>query len=242
LTPADYAQWESIGSAELSPDGRWAAWTLSRVDGDGDLRIRAVAGDSTIIVPYGARPAFSANGRWLAYRIGVSTAERERREKAGESVRGGVGVLDLRSLTTTIIRDIADFEFSGDGAFIALHGYAPRGSTSRGHDLIVRDLDRAIDMAFANIAESAWQPHGAVLAMIVDAPSRTGNGVRTWDAHTGILRTLESDSATFTGLAWRDGGSDIAALRRSSDGSPEKQEHGVIAWHDVTGTLRRAEL
>ena len=56
-TPADYARWESIGSTVLAPDGAHVAWTISRVDGDGDLRFRAVRGDSTHVVVAGSRPA-----------------------------------------------------------------------------------------------------------------------------------------------------------------------------------------
>ena len=29
-TPADYAKWETLGAATLSPDGRWIAYAISR--------------------------------------------------------------------------------------------------------------------------------------------------------------------------------------------------------------------
>ena len=46
LTPADYARWESIGTSELSPDGRTFAFTITRVDGDDDLRVHFIGADS----------------------------------------------------------------------------------------------------------------------------------------------------------------------------------------------------
>ena len=83
LEPADYAQWESIGVAALSPDGRWLAYTIDRVDDDGELRIREVGRDTTYVVAHGARPSFSSDGRWLAYAIGHSEEARDSLQKAG---------------------------------------------------------------------------------------------------------------------------------------------------------------
>src|SRR5690606_8265462 len=56
LEPADYAKWESIGSGELSPDGRWIAYTIRRVDADGELRFHDVRADSEHVVAYATNP------------------------------------------------------------------------------------------------------------------------------------------------------------------------------------------
>src|SRR5690606_14106661 len=92
LTPADYGKWESLGAATLSPDGRWLAYGLNRVNEENELRITGGPGDTTITVPYGSGPVFSGNSRWLAYSIGVSPAERERRSAANEQVRNKVAI------------------------------------------------------------------------------------------------------------------------------------------------------
>ncbi|MGH7464158.1 MAG: hypothetical protein ACREK1_03220, partial [Longimicrobiales bacterium] len=234
LEPADYARWESLGETELAPDGRWVAYTVSRVDGDGELRYRAVARDSTHVVEHGSRPAFSSNGRWLAYAIGYSREERERREQSGGPVRGAVGLVDLTSRVTTVIRDVADFEFSGDGSFIVLHGYADPGRESTGHDVIVQDLDRAISTSFGNVAGTKWRHDAPVLAMIIHGANRAGNGIRTFDPRTGIIRTLESDTAEYTGLAWRRDADDLAVLRVSRDARFDDPTHSVIVWRDAS--------
>lgn len=228
--PSDYAQWESIGTSELSPSGEWLAYTIARVDGDGELRIRAVAGDSTRVVLHGSRPAFSSDSRWLAYAVGFSDEERERRQKAGEPARSSVELLDLRSGETTTITDIADFEFSDEGELIALHGYS--GESGSGRDLIVRDLARGTTSSFGNIAASEWQEGGVLLAMIVHADNRAGNGIHTWDPRTGVIRTIESDTAEYMGLAWRENAADLAVLRLHGDTS-RVRAHSIIAFRDV---------
>jgi dipeptidyl aminopeptidase/acylaminoacyl peptidase len=230
LTPADYARWESFGVTELSPDGRWLAYTISRVDGDGELRIRAVGRDSTLIVAHGARPAFSSNGRWLAYAIGHSEAERERLQQAGMPARARVALRELATGATSVIDNIAEFEFSADGSFIALHGYADPARTGTGQDLIVRDLDRGIITSFGNVASTKWQSGGPLLAMIIHGVNRVGNGVRTFDPVSGVIRTLESDTAEYTGLSWRRDAADLAVLRVRTHEQYHEPTHSVVAW------------
>jgi dipeptidyl aminopeptidase/acylaminoacyl peptidase len=237
LTPADYRKWESLSATELSPDGRWIAYVVSRVDDDGEVRYRAVAQDSTHVVANAQRPVFSADGRWLAYHIGLSRAERERLERANQPQRSKVGIVDLRAGTTTVVNDIAGFEFSGDGRFIALRGYAPQGTNrrARGVDIIIRELDTGISTSFGNVAAHEWRHQGALLAMTIDAESRAGNGVRLYDARTGVLRTLDTDTVQYTGLVWRRDADDLAVMRIHTDAKYEEPTHTVLAWRGVSG-------
>ena len=73
----DYGQWESLGSGTLSPNGEWLAVPISRVNRENELRIHRTNSDSVIVVAYGARPAFSRDGLWVAYAIGKSEQETE---------------------------------------------------------------------------------------------------------------------------------------------------------------------
>ncbi len=64
VSPADYGKWESLGGgAMLSPDGRWLAYPVSRVNENNELRIRGIARDTTIVVPFGTGAVFSADSR-----------------------------------------------------------------------------------------------------------------------------------------------------------------------------------
>jgi dipeptidyl aminopeptidase/acylaminoacyl peptidase len=244
LTPADYARWESFGVTEVSPDGRWIAYVVTRVDDENELRYRAIAVDSTYVVKHGTRPSFSPDGRWLAYSIGVAERERERLQRANQPVHSKVGIVDLRSGRTTVIDRVASFDFSGDSRHISLRGYTPRGERKhKGTDLVVRDLETGVDVNFGNVAAHRWQDAGALLAMVIDAENRAGNGIRLYDARTGVVRTLESDTAEYTGLAWRQDAADLAVLRVVADTLYEEPTHRVLAWRGL-GAARptRAEL
>ena len=247
LTPADYARWESIGATEISPNGEWFAHTITRVDGDDELRVRAVRGDSARSIPFGTRPTFSRDSRWLAYGIGAARAEQER----NPALRMKLGLLDLRTGATVVVDDIADFAFSADGGFVAMRAFPPQNATTAGADVIIRDLASGMHTTLGNVAEFAWRDHGAVLATVIDAANRAGNGVRIYDARSGITRTLASDTSRYVGLQWRDSADDVAVLREIQDSAYAEETHAVLAWRNASAPqprryalepLRRSDL
>lgn len=237
VAPEDYGQFESLGAGTLSPDGQWLAYAVNRVSEENELRVRRIGRDSTVIVPYGSAPAFSGDSRWLAYSIGVAPAERERLREADEPVRSRAAVLDLRTGETVELGQISSFEFSPDGAFLALRGYA--GEDQRGSDLIVRDLERGTNISFGNVSTFAWAYDGALLALTLETESGSGNAVQLYDAPSGALRVLDSSRYRYSGLAWRDSARDVAVLRASPDSMFRDTAHVLLAWTSVNTTAAR---
>src|SRR5690606_27585960 len=211
VTPADYGRFETPASALLSPDGQWLAYVVNRVNEHNELRIRHVARDTVVTIPFGGSIAFSGDSRYAVYAIGVSPRERDRLNEAEEPVRNRAALLDLRAGSTTDLGEIAAFQFSPDGAWLALNGHAGEGQ--RGSDLIIRDLDDRTSVSFGNVSSFAWATDGALLALTLDTENRAGNAVQLYDPVTGTLRVLDSSRERYTGLAWRDGARDIAVLR-----------------------------
>lgn len=60
--PEDWEKWERLGATTLSPDGRWLAYEVRRVDGSFDLHLRVLATDSTEVFENGSRPRFRRTG------------------------------------------------------------------------------------------------------------------------------------------------------------------------------------
>ena len=233
VTPSDYGKWESLGGATLSPQGRWLAYAVSRVNEENELRIRGLARDTTIVVPYGASPAFSGNGRWLAYTIGKSTAERERLEREEEPVRNRAAIVDLESLETVEVDDIASFAFSGDGRYLALRGYPAEDRSAA--TVIVRDLERGTATSFGDIAAAEWSDDVALLALTIETENGAGNGIQLYDARAGTLRVLDSSTSLYRALAWRDDATELAVLRTRTDSMYRDTTHVVLAWTGVGG-------
>lgn len=234
ITPDDYGKWESLGSQAFSPDGRWMTYAINRVNRENELRIHNLEADTVKVVEYGSRAVFSDDSRWLAYSIGYSEKERERMEKQKKPIRNKMGLFDLSTGEETIIEEVSSFVFRDSGGFLAMRRYPIKDRESKGADLVVRDLSTGLDTNFGNVSSFSWQDEGNLLAMIIDAEGKAGNGVQLYDPSTGILRTLDSSNAVYTGLGWREEADDLAILRVREDEGYEDDTHEIIAWRGLS--------
>lgn len=234
VQPEDYGRFESLGAAVLSPDGQWLAYEVNRVSEENELRVRRASRDTTMALPMARSAQFSGDSRWLAYAITVSASERERLTAEKKPIRSRGALMDLRTGDREEFGDIASYEFSPDGRYLALTGYAPEGS--RGRDVIVRDLEAGTSVHFGNVSSSEWAPDGALLALTLETESGTGNALQLYDAVTGALRVLDTSNAAYRHLSWRDDARDLAVLRTVPDSTARDTAHVVIAWTDVNTT------
>jgi dipeptidyl aminopeptidase/acylaminoacyl peptidase len=245
LSPADFGKWESLRWGTLAPDGRWLAVQIGREDGEDELRIQRLGGDSVVVIPYGSGATFSNDGRWVTYSIGRSEEERKRLTQQDRTPEPRLGILDLARGDTALVPGVTGASFSHDGRYLAKRRFVGGGGAAnepRGSDLVVRDLRSGTDSNFGNVGSFAWQDGGRLLAMTVAAAGRAGNGVRIWNPATGVLRVLDSADADYSGLAWRPESSDLVALRAAEDTTREGVTHQVLVWKDVDGRTRSLRL
>ncbi len=234
VTPADYGQFERMGRATLSPDGRWLAVSISRVNEKNELRIHRTDVDSVVVIPYGSFASFSGDSRWVAYQIGMSEKARKALEKQDKPAQQRLGLQNLVTGDTTSIDAVRGFQFSHNGTHVAMGRYAPDGDReSDGTDLVVRTLATAEDMNFGNVSQFEWQDEGNLLALVVDAEGQAGNGVQVFNPASGILRSLASKQARFTDLTWREESDDLAVLQVHTDSAYEDTTHVVLAWREL---------
>jgi dipeptidyl aminopeptidase/acylaminoacyl peptidase len=244
LGSADYAKWETLGNGALSPDGKWVAYDFRRGNGSTELRYRTLDSDNEHPVHSANGPQFTGNGHWLLYTITPDTAGgggrggRGGRGAAGTAPapatanRNKVGAVDLRTGVTTTFEDVQSYSLASDGAHVAMRRYPAAGR--RGADVIVRDLDGATELAFGNVAESAWSDDGSMLALAIDVDGKTGNGVQLLNVRTGAMRSLDASDALYAGLQWRAHSDDLAAMRGRVDSAFVDTSYAVIAWQRLS--------
>ena len=235
ITSDDYGKWEQLGRAALSDNGLWMVVPITRVNEENELRVRRLSDDSLYVIPFGASPSFSDDGRWLAYMIGVSPAERRRFERQKKPVREKLGLRDLTTGDTLVIDDVAAFAFSASGEFLLMRRYPLADRKSSGVDVILRRLETGAETNFGNISEFAWQDEGPLLALVIDAEDQAGNGVQVYDPTSGTLRTIHSDTSIYKNLTWREESDDLAVLRMVADSSYEDSTHVVLSWRGLSG-------
>jgi len=231
--PFDYGRWESLGSVEVAPTGDVFAYRVTRNSEENELRIGFLDADSTRVVAWGDDPAFSPDGRWLAYAIEHTKEERERLEESEEPVRLSAGLLDLETGEERTFEDVAAFSFDAEGGYLALHGYAPEEPEGKGADLRVLDLAAGTSTTFGNAHAYAWSDTGSMVALAIATGEDAGNGVQVYDAGSGRFRSLDTSGSEYSSLAWREKAFDLAALRSVDPVSEDGEANELLAWRGL---------
>lgn len=95
----DVLHWNAIGSPSLSPDGEWLAFVLTAMEGDPSVTVRAAREGSPALVVRGSNPVFTADSRYVVYRVPpveavVDSLKREGK-KGDDLPKDSLAVVDL---------------------------------------------------------------------------------------------------------------------------------------------------
>ncbi|MBY0492036.1 MAG: prolyl oligopeptidase family serine peptidase [Gemmatimonadaceae bacterium] len=137
ITQDTYDEWRSIaGGATLSNDGKWAVYTVSPVVGEGELVVRATAGNTEYRAARGytgrpqLQPAADSAARFSAAPAQVSAdsrfvvfvtyppkadVERARMRRGTPQPRNGMGILNLADGTVTRVPNVRSFRLARNG-------------------------------------------------------------------------------------------------------------------------------
>lgn len=234
LTLEDYAQWERLGVNTLSPDGSWFAYQINPVEGDGSLRVKRVGDTDEHVFALGSSPRFSNDNAWLAFAIGVSEEESKKLEKAKKRVEMSLGLLNLQTAEVDTVEHVQSAVFSDDGMFLAMRKYGPEGGSETGADLVVRNLATGTHQGIGNVSEYAFSPEGSLLAVVIDATEKLGNGVQLLDLAASTVKVLDSAEKTFSNLEWRDDSFDLAYLREDRQVGEDYPDQVVVVHPDAS--------
>jgi dipeptidyl aminopeptidase/acylaminoacyl peptidase len=243
VTPDDYGQWETLGTGTLSPDGKWLAAPVDRVNEEDELRIHSTERDSVVVVPFGTGPVFSDDGGWVAYEIGKSDEQRDAAEDEGEGEadRNDMGLVNLVTGEQFTLEEVASYAFGGGGDYLLMRRY-PATDDASAAPILVRDLSGWTDVSFGSVASSLWQDEGTLLAFIVHADEEVGNGVQVYDARSGTLRALDGAAARYAQLTWREDTDDLAVLRAFTSDARADTSHVLLAWRGLENDRRALSL
>ena len=206
----------------------------------------------------GGSVQFSDNSQWIAYFVNPpGGAANGRGRGAGNGGRGGrggrgagasragdngasVGVvrhLELLNLATGDRYDVpgaSAFRFAAGSQWLAIKMNGTPGDTShRGTDLLLRRLTTGVTQNIGNVDEYDFDTAGNLLAYIVDATGRLGNGAYVIDLSTGETRALDSKPMEYAGLVWRDSSTSLAVLRGEKPKDKQQRENVLLAWSDA---------
>ena len=235
LEIADYAQWRSISGSTISDDGRWVAWSYSRIRGDDTLHVEALDSDAAHVIASASGAEFSDDGAWVAYFISLPFLEAEKLRRDGETVTRQAGLLELATGETLTWDDASSFEFAeGSSHFLVKKRQSDGDAEHDGTNLILRNLREGFEELIGSVEEAEFNSGGTHLAFTVDAEGMDGNGVYLLDLATGSRRGLDNAKERFARLTWSEEGDALAVLRGVEPEQKVERENTLIAFRNVT--------
>ncbi len=235
LTKKDYDQWQYISSTNISPDGKWIAYRIKRVEGNDTLFIASAdpALDTTYAFAFGSGILFSRNGEWAAFRIGYPEKVLEQKKEKHQPVHYKMMLLHLKDGKHQLFKEIQSYDFSRSSGFLAMMTYKPEKSKAKGSTLLLRNLSAGTTQNIGNVTEWKFNKPGDRLAYITDVDNKQGNNVSLLNLTENKIIILASDTSTFRKLSWEREGHALAFLQAVYDTSFTDPTHHVIAFRDV---------
>ncbi len=241
LTWKDVPGFKSLAAngVEMSPDGKWVAYGIVPVDGDGELYLQKV-GD-TILKKYPAggssfmNMTFSEDGKWLAFKEAPRSKDAKAAAKpGGKQVFDKLHVLNLDSLTKKEYDKVGSYAFNGKasthlGIVMAKErGSAPAGPTApKGGDFLLLNLSNGKGFNIGNVADFGFNKAGNWLGYTVDAANLAGNGVYLLNVANYQISLIDNDKANYQSLNWKEEGDAFAVLKMVKD-EKYKAAHGKV--------------
>lgn len=234
LKVEEYQEWQNLSrSSWLSDDGSWAAYQVSLLNENDTLYIASTTGDQRHKFAFANNPKFSPNGKWLAFAQGISPEKEEKMKEKKQPVENDMVLLNLETGEKETITGISSFELSKDSKYVVLSTYAPKDSKLPGKDLIVRNLDTGWSRNIGNVSEWGINDQGDLLAYIIDAEKKRGNGVELFNLEKNQISFLVSDTTTFKKLKWEKEQSALTFLQAFKDTAFTEENHRVYAYNNL---------
>lgn len=234
LKVEEYQEWQNLSrSSWLSDDGTWAAYQVSLLNENDTLYIASTTGDQRHKFAFANNPKFSPNGKWLAFAQGISPEKEEKMKEKKQPVENDMVLLNLETGEKETIAGISSYTISKDSKYVMMSTYAPKGSKLPGKDLIVRNLETSWSRNIGNVSEWALNDQGDLLAYIIDAEKKRGNGVELFNLEKNQIHFLVSDTTTFKKLKWEKEQSALTFLQAFKDTAFTEENHRVYAYNNL---------
>ena len=235
LTIDDYGRWSRIDSATLSPDGNWATYAYSPLDGDKTFHLRRLDSDEKATeIPMGSSPSFSNDSMWLTYSFVPGEEESKKLKKSNKPIVRTLRLMNLESKKVTDFKGAVRATFPKESSdFVAISmGRAP-GTQSGGSDLLVVNLETLAVQNIGNVGSFDFNKSGNLLAYTVDAADKSGNGLYLLELGSNTLRPLDSSDLRYHQLTWNKQGQHLAVLKGSEKKGYDQNENDLVVIHDV---------
>ncbi|GAB2631486.1 S9 family peptidase [Belliella aquatica] len=239
----DIPSWKSIStnSVNISPDGKWMAYAMLQVEGDGELIIKKTddpsykktykVGSSNFV-----SMAFSQDSKWIAFKEYPTEKEKKANLKAKKPLSEKVILLNLADDKKTEFDKVSNFSFNGEMSSHLALNLTKEGTNgdAKGSDLLLVKLSTGVKQNMGNVLEFSFNKSGTHLAYTVDAANQSGNGIYLMNVNNGTTQVLDSDAASYKSINWTEKGDAFALLKLVKDKKYKQDQGKLIGVKNLT--------
>lgn len=248
LSLSDADIWRSVRGATLSNDGRWFAHWVGPAEGAGEVVLRNTADGKETRFPGGRGGAleFAFDSKWFAFAVAPPSRKPGTPAPSGPAAKPKVVLVKLPTGEKTEIEGVSAFAFNGEAATHVTFRKAsepptgppapPSAASASGSDLVVRELATGSELVLGNVADFSFDKKGTWLVMVIDADGKLGNGVQVRDMTTGLVRQVESGTASYRRLTWNRDTTAFTVLKGVADKAYEGMSYTVLGFTQVGAT------
>jgi len=243
LTLEDYPRWKHIVSPSISAEGNWMSYGLRPNGGDETLYIKSLTTDKVYEITCGSRLAFSEDGRWAAYMIGLPKREADKLRKEKKPVPSKAELLNLLTAEKYTEDNASSFSFSKDSKFFSVRKEkVDKDAKYKGTDLLLRNLGTGLVLNIGNVSEFEFNKPGTMLAYTVDAVDKKCNGIYMMELDSSVLRPLDTGEADYERLAWDKEGTALAVLKGTKNKEMVEKDNILLRFAGLgSGRLTKVE-
>jgi dipeptidyl aminopeptidase/acylaminoacyl peptidase len=184
---------------------------------------------------------FSHDSKFAAYLEAPKDKAAKAAKKSGTPLKNKAVLLNLESGEKTEFESVQRFSFSGENPkCIAISKVKPKGRPSGdkgwdGTDLLIHDLQSGNEINIGNVKSFSFNKLGDLLAIIIDAEGKSGNGVQLFHVNDFRIELLDSSKSTYGSMAWTREGDALALLKANKDEKFENDRRHLLAFSDIGG-------
>ena len=234
-----YDQWESIRESIWQPQGQFMCYSISPQEGDAVMIIKNIASKTEIIIPRGAQPVFTEDGKYLIAKIKPSFYETRKakidKKKPDEMPKDSLVIITLTDGKINKISNVKSFQVPEYGNGIIAYLKEAKGDFNKeGAPLYFRDLNSGQERVYNHISQYAIHPKGeGVLLYQVRTKQNEAKVFLCSIADTNTL-TLNSHFYTATNFTWDEQGKQLAYLIERDSTDKALQKNYTLAYYNYT--------
>ena len=247
MTWQDVSSWRYIppNSVNVSADGKWAAYAMVSVEGDGEIILKNLSTDSIKHYPIGGNmnPSmeFSEDGKWFAFKEYPKYKESKAAAKTpGKQLFESLHLIELSNLKKIDFDKIGKFGFNGkDETYLAMALAKESGPGAKpgesGTDLLLYELGTGKKLSLGKIGEYAFNKNGNTLAYTVSGSNKAENGLFSMNMADKKISVIENDTASYKSLKWTDDKDALAVLKLTKDKKFKTDKGSVLGVKNLSG-------